>query len=123
MIKINIIKPIFITSLLSIHLYADYSLLAPSVPAPLMQLNLYVGTRSSQVQAKLKSMENGVIQDIQEEVEKKEYNNTRLRKLSKLDYITNEEYLFLLKKINQLTSNSIDSENATTTSKKIIPKQ
>lgn len=123
MIKINIIKPIFITSLLSIHLYADYSLLAPSVPAPLAMLNAYVGMRSGQVQAKLKSMENGVIQDIQEQIEKKDYNTTRLRKLSKLDYVTNEEYLFLLKKINQLTSNSIDSQNATTAPKRIIPKQ
>ena len=77
--KISILKSIFLLKLLSAPLFADFSLLAPSVPTPLATLNAYVGMRSGQVQAKLKSMENGVIQNIQEQIEKKDYNTTRLK--------------------------------------------
>lgn len=114
-------KTVLIINLLTLSLFAKYSLLAPSVPQPLAELNNLVTQRSNQVKSKLNTMENDVIQNIQEEVEKKEYNTQRLRKISKLDYVTNQEYLFLLKKLNQLTNNAIDSQNTTTTAKPIKP--
>lgn len=115
------IKIILLINFLSISAFADFSLLAPTVPAPLAELNALVTQRSAQVQSKLKNIENGVIQNIQDQIETKKYNTERLRKLSKLDYVTNSEYLFLLKKINKLTETAIDSQNATTNPKIISP--
>jgi len=113
------IKIINILLLLVVPSFAFYSLLAPSVPQPLEQLNAVVTQRSNSVKNKLNNMKNGVIENIKTEIKNKKDNTQRLKKLSKLDYVTNSEFLFLVKKLNHLTNNSIDAQNATTKAKSI----
>jgi len=116
MIKIALIFTLFFQPLFAYM----YSYIVPDINLSLIKLNQYVDQRSNMVKTKLNSIENGVIENIQEEVKKKKKNTDRLRNISKLDYVTNKEFLFLVKKINQLTDNSIDTKNATTPTPTII---
>ncbi len=110
MLKIFFLMPVFFLNLNAI----TYSLIEPDIKSSFEQFKKVVDQRTNKVKQKLDSIEKGVIKDIKDEIIIKKENTQRLRKISKIDYVTNKEYLFLVKKINELTSNSIDAKNSTT---------
>jgi hypothetical protein len=105
----RIIAVIFISTL---SLYGGvWSKLSLSVPTPLSNLKIYITQRSGDIKNKLIEIQQGVMGEIEEQLELKSNNNDKLRRLSKVDYVYNKRMEFLLHKENLLSDLNIDNTN------------
>ncbi len=76
--------------------------------------NEYVNSQASSVRDDLDDLREGTIQDIGKEIKRKSRNAQSLMNLSIKDNTTNQEIIFLLKKINEVHNVGVELVNTTT---------